>query len=239
MLLAFSYDGADEHAILVMIDRAIDGGLFRELTLSMQVDSMLDILHRADDGLVSEPLDPAYARRLLEDAVSTTDELIDSPQYQPRPVPAAYRKMRALTMARARALSDVAAPPDPLPSSVEIELLKRSFLASDAASVLPANDATSQALDLLVAHFTHQAACHPLHLGPRRILAVLGLPTLAPDQIDVPDVGQILPDVAQSWVTWTAAERGLPSGAAERLRQAVQQARPPLRFGSGEGHDRT
>jgi hypothetical protein len=242
VLCAFSYDGADEHGILAMIDRTLGGGLFRELTLGTHIGPLLDILRGADggsDGFVSSPLDPAHARRLLEDAVATSDELIENRQYKLKPVPAAYRKMRALTLARARALSDVAAPPEPFPGSVEIELLKRAFLASDAVSGLPANDVTSQALDLLVAQFIEQAACHPLHLGPRRVLAVLGLPALAPDGIDNPDLGRILPDVAQAWVCWTAAERGLPHDAVERLGEAAEQACVQLRTANAEGHETT
>jgi hypothetical protein len=233
VLCAFSYDGADEHGILTMIDRAIGGGLLRELTLTTQFAPMLDILHRAGEGFVSEPLDPAYARRLLDDAVATTDEMIEDPQYTPRPVPAAYRKMRALTLARARALSDVTAPPDPMPGTVEIELLKQAFLASDAASALSANDVTRQAVDLLVTQFVEQAGCHPLHLGPRRVLAVLGLPELTSAHTDHPDVGQILPDVANTWISWTAAERNLPSDATERLEQAAHQACTELRHARG------
>jgi hypothetical protein len=242
VLCAFSYDGADEHGILAMIDRTLGGGLFREMLLGTRLDPLLDILRGAgegDDGLVSEPLDPAYGRRLLEEAVATSDELIENRQYKLKPVPAAYRKMRALTLARARVLSDVAAPPEPLPGSVEIELLKRAFLASGAASGLPANDVTIQAIDLLVAHFIEQAACHPLQLGPRRILAVLGLPSLAPDHIDRPGVRRILPDVADAWISWTAAERGLPSDATERLEQAARQACIRLRSADPEGHGTT
>lgn len=140
VLCAFSYDGADEHAILAMIDRTLGDGLFRELTLSTHPDSLRDVLRHAEkgnDGLVSEPLDHAHARRLLQDAISTTDELTENREYKVKPVPAAYRKMRALTLARAHALSPVAAPVEPFPGSVEIELLKRSFLVSGAVTGLP------------------------------------------------------------------------------------------------------
>ena len=241
LLCAFSYDGTDEHAILAMIDRTIGGGLIRELTLGTRLDPMLDVLHHAGDGpdgLVSEPLDPAHARRLFEDAVTTSDELAEDRQYKLRPLPPAYRKMRALTLARARALSDVAAPPSEyLPGSVEIELLKRSFLASAAASALPANEVTSQATDLLLTQFIEEAACHPLRLGPRRVLAVLGLPALASERVENPEVGRLLPDVAHAWISWTATERGLPDDAAERLEEAARQACTRLRSGKSEGDE--
>ncbi|RKR91310.1 hypothetical protein BDK92_5703 [Micromonospora pisi] len=235
VLCAFSYDGDDAHAILALIDRTLGGGLVREITLNMDVDMLLDFLrdaHEDGEDFVNEPLDPAYARRLIEDAIATSDELLEDRQFRLRGMPAAYRKMRALTLARARALSDVAAPPEPFPTTVEIELLKQNFLASGAASGLPANPATSRAVDLLVTHFIEDAACHPLHLGPRRIEAVLGLPTLSPDQIDDPDVGKILPEVADAWIAWTAAERGLDSDATARLEEAADEAR--LRPSSAE-----
>ncbi|MGW0435661.1 hypothetical protein ACWDV4_24355 [Micromonospora sp. NPDC003197] len=240
LLCAFSYGGVDEHGILAMIDRTIGTGLFRELTLSMHVDSLRDIIDIAgneSDGFVSAPLDPAYARRLIEDALATSDELLEDREYRPSPMPTVYRKMRALTLARARALSDVATPPEPFPDSVEIELLKRSFLASDAAAALPSTQETSQALDLLVAHFVEQAACHPLHLGPRRIQAVLGLPTLAADQVDDPNVARILPDVADAWIFWSAVERGLPKDAIDRLTEAARQARTSPHSAEIEGHE--
>ncbi|WP_326557535.1 hypothetical protein [Micromonospora sp. NBC_01796] len=243
VLFAFSYDGEDEHAILAMIDRVVGDGLFRELTLSEHLDSLLEVLRYADEGdegLVSEPLDPAYGRRLLEDAIVTSDELSEDREYKPRPVPAAYRKMRALTLARARALSDVVAPPEPFPSSVEIELLKRTFLTSGAATGLPATDVTSRAVDLLVTQFTDQAAGHPLHLGPRRVLAVLGsLPALTPGYVDDPDVARILPDVAEAWISWTATERGLSDDATERLERATKQACAQLRSARPEDHETT
>ena len=240
VLCAFSYDGVDEHGILAMIDRTIGDGLFRELTLGMRVDPLLEVLRSAeegDEGFVSEPLDPAYARRLIEDAIATSDEILEDRQYQPKPMPAVYRKMRALTLTRARALSDVVAPPDSFPNSVELELLKQSFLGSATAATLPPNEEAGQALDLLFTHFIEQAACHPLHLGPRRITAVLGLPSLAPDQIDNPAVGRVLPDVATAWAAWTAAERGLPRDATERLEQATKQACAELRTANADGHE--
>lgn len=230
VLCAFSYDGADEHTIFAMIDRTLGGGLFRELLAG----SDTDLLHRfTEDGdeFVTAPLEPAYARRLLEDAFETSDELIENRQYKPKPVPAAYRKMRALTLARARALSAVPAPPEPFPSSVEIELLKRTFLASGAATSLPADEVTKRAVDLLVTHFVEMAACHPVHLGPRQIMAVLGLPSLTADAVDDPDLTRILPDVAHAWVCWTAAERGLPSDATEQLENVARQACAELRAG--------
>jgi len=238
VLCAFSYDGADEHAILAMIDRTIGGGLVRELTLGTRVEPWLDLLQHADeggDGLVSAPLDPAVARRLLEDAVATSDELSENPEYTLRPLPATYRKMRALTLARARALSDVSARPEPFPTSVEIELLKRTFLGSAAAAALPGDDATRRALDLLVAQFVDQAACHPLRLGPRRVMAVLGLSTLASGAATDPSVGRVLPDVARAWVRWTAVERGLPGDATERLDGVAEQACTQLRATIGQG----
>lgn len=223
VLCRFSYAGADEHDILALIDRTIGGGLFRELTAGTHLDTLRKI-DEGSDEFVSGPLDPAYARRLLEDALVTSDEVLENREYQMRPAPSAYRKMRALTLARARALSDVAAPPEPFPGSVEIELLKRTFLASGAASGLPASEATGRALDLLVTHFVEQAACHPLHLGPRRVMAVLGLPSLAAEAADDPEVGRILPDVACAWTSWSVVERGLPAEAADRLEQVARQS---------------
>lgn len=241
VLCVFSYDGADEHGILAMIDLAIGGGLFRELTLGTDVDVLRDVLRHADgvDGLVTEPLDPAYARRLFEDAIATSDEVLEDREYQPKLVPVAYRKMRALTLARARALSAAAAPPESLPDSVEIELMKRAFLASGAVSELPAGDVTSRAVDLLVAQFTDRAGCHPLHVGPRQVEAAVGLPDLAPDAIGDPDVSGILPDVVRAWVSWTAVERGLSRDATERLHRAAEQACARLRPADTEGHQST
>lgn len=240
VVCAFSYAGADEHAILAVIDRTLGGGLFRELLLGTNLTPWLDMLRRADeidDGLVSEPLDRAHARRLLEDAIATSDELLENRRYRLKPVPAAYRKMRALTLARARGLSDVAVPPEPLPDSVEIELLKRTFLASGAASELPTDAATRQAVDLLIEQFTEEAACHPLRLGPRRVLAVLGLPALG--RIGNPDVARILPEVASAWVRWTAIERGLTGDAAERLDRAAREACGRLRAAGTGGQPTT
>lgn len=238
VLCAFSYDGDDEHGILAMIDLAVDGGLFRELTLGMDVEVLRDVLRRADgvDGLVTESVDPAYARRLLEDAVATSDEVLEDREYQPNPAPTAYRKMRALTLARARALSDAAAPPDPIPDSVDVELMKRAFLTSDAAAKLPADDVTSQAVDLFVEQLTDRAVCHPLRLGPRRVVAALGLPGLTPDAIGDPDVSDVLPDVVHAWISWTAAERGLSRDATERLQRASEQACARLRSTDSGGH---
>lgn len=236
VLCVFSYDGDDEHGILAMIDLAVDGGLFRELTLGMDVEVLRDVLRRADgvDGLVTEPVDPAYARRLFEDAVVTSDEVLEDRDYQPNPAPAVYRKMRALTLARARALSIAAAPPDPLPDSVDVELMKRAFLASSFGAKLPGGDATSQAVDLFVEQLTDRACCHPMRLGPRRVMAALGLPGLTRDAIGDPDVSDILLDVVQAWAAWTAAERGLSRDATERLQRACEQACARLRStGSG------
>jgi hypothetical protein len=237
LLCAFSYDGADQHGILAMIDLAVGAGLFRELTLSEDVDSLHDVLRRAHgvDGLVTEPLEPAHARRLVEDTVATTDAVIEDDGGESTYVPAAYRKMRALTLSRARALSDVAAPAQPMPDDMEIELLKQAFLGSDSASGLPAGKPTRQAVDLLVATITEQAAAHPMRLGPRGVLATLGLPELACHTVGDPAVAAILPDLARAWVGWTAAERRLPHDATERLVRAAEQGAAQMRSAGTEG----
>lgn len=240
VLAAFSYDGEDEHGVLAIIDRTIGGGRFRELTLGLRVASLLNILDSVDgddDGLVCEPLDPAAARRLLEDAIATSDDVAERPEYKLTPLPSTYRKMRALTLARARRLSDVAAPAEAFPSSVEIELLKQTFLASDAAAGLAGHPATSRAVDLLVDQFVEQAACHPLRLGPRRVLAVLGLPALAAEAATDPPVSRILPEVATAWVGWTAVERQLPPDATARLLDAADRACDGFRSALAAGSD--
>jgi hypothetical protein len=240
VLAAFSYDGEDEHGVLAIIDRAIGGGRFRELTLGLRVASLLNILNSVDggeDGLVSEPLDPATARRLLEDAIATSDEVAERPEYKLTPLPATYRKMRALTLARARRLSDVAAPVEAFPGSVEIELLKQTFLASDAAAGVAGHEATGRAVDLLVGQFVEQAACHPLQLGPRRVLAVLGLPALAAAAATDPAVSRILPEVATAWIGWTAVERRLPADATARLLEATGEACDRFRSALTAGSD--
>lgn len=143
--------------------------------------------------------------------------------------------MRALTLARARGLSDVPSPPEIFPSTVEIELLKQTFLASDAAAGLAGGEPTRQAVDLLVEQFVEQAACHPLHLGPRRVLAVLGLAALATAAAADPAVGRVLPEVATAWIGWSAAERGLPADATERLLSAAGPACERLRSAVADG----
>ncbi|MFC8850764.1 MULTISPECIES: hypothetical protein [unclassified Micromonospora] len=236
VLCAFSYQGDDAHGILLMIDRVIEGGLVRQLTLGTDPDLLRAALRDTTDtqpGFVTEPLDPAYARRLIEDAVATSDEVFEDQGYDPSTAPPAYRKMRALILARARALSADPAPPEPLPDSVELDLVKRAFLASAPACGLPVTDVTVRAVDLLVAHVMREAGGHPVRLGPRRVLAVLGLPDLTPDELGDPDVGRVLPDVAEAWVSWTAAERGLPGDAAQRLVRAAREACEPLRSGPG------
>lgn len=238
VVCGFSYDGDDEHGIMAVIDRAIGGGRFRELTLSLRIDPLRRIVEEAQgtpDGLVSEALDPAVARRLFEDAIDTTDELSERPEYKLSPLPVAYRKMRALTLARARRLSAAPAAEEPFPTTVEIELQKRSFLASPQAAALPTGDATTRAVDLLVDEFVEQAACDPLRLGPRRVVAVLGLPAFAERAGADPAVGELLPTVAAAWIDWTAVQRGLPEEATDRLRQAADQAGTQLRAAMAGG----
>lgn len=237
VVCAFSYDGEDGHEIFVMIDRALGGGMVRELLLNMGSESLLDIVrkqHRSDDGMVSEPLDPALARRLLEDAIATSDELSENKEYKLKPVPVAYRKMRALILSRARALSDVPAPPRALLTTVEVELMKQSFLDSDTASGLPAIEATIRAVDLLVDQFLDRAACHPLDLGPRRVQVILGGPELVAEVQADSDLSRVFPDVAHAWVTWTATERGLSKAATDRLDQVAQDACALLRSSEAE-----
>lgn len=232
VVCAFSYDGEDEHGIFVMIDQALGGGLIRELLLNMKPDSLLDIVRQhdgSDRGMVSEPLDPALARRLLKDAVATSDELTENEEYDLKPVPVAYRKMRALILARARAMSDAPAPPRPGLTTVEVELMKQSFLDSDAASGLPAVEATIRALDLLVDHFLDRAACSPIELGPRRVQVILSGPELVAEVHADPELSQVFADVAYAWISWTATERGLSKAATDHLDQVAREFCAPLR----------
>nr|MDT0660339.1 hypothetical protein [Micromonospora sp. DSM 115978] len=233
---AFSYDGEDAHAIFMLVDRALGGGMVRELLLTMNPDSYLAIVRKAEGGeecLVSEALDPALGRRLFEDAIATSDELSENKEYKIRPVPTSYRKMRALVLARARALADEPAPPMPGITTVEVELLKQSFLDSDAAADLPPVEPTIRAVDLLVDHFLDRAACHPIELGPRRVKVILEGSSLVDEVHGDPELRQVFADVACAWVHWTTTERNLSPAATDRLNQVARESSAALRPDAG------
>jgi hypothetical protein len=51
----------------------------------------------------------------------------------------------------------------------------------------------------------------------------------APDAIDDPDIGRVVPDTTDAWITWSATERGRPNDAAERLSTKRPGKRVPTR----------
>jgi hypothetical protein len=204
-----------EHAMLVLIDHTL-GGLAKDVFFTDAVaGSVSDLRYElaATPVALLEPVEPAAARRWLQQAFTVTDGLVE-PRINEDLAP-----HRAMALARIRQLPaslDETAVPSP---RAVPETLVEEFLASPEAAGLPDAELARRWADLLVDRAVERDDA-PARVGPGMLDEVL--------LVDVPDhavldaaAKQAMPTVLSAWTRWAGRHQGLSVVAAEWLENAL------------------
>jgi hypothetical protein len=247
VICLFNYAGADEHALVVVVDYNA-GGMLKDGWVTSQVSTLLDRCRELagpdkDDTaaffrLVSAPT----ARRLLESALLVTDSLTDPP------VSASFPSYHAFVRARVRTLPPtgpkVAAVSEPPALAARKHtwrpdrraMLVAEFLASDEAEDLSDTEAASRCTDHIVDYG------RPLRVSPAKMETFL-LDWL-PRKVMLTSAEQhAMPHVLLAWARWAGAKSGLDGYAIGKTLDAVFETmsafstvyRDPASFGLEPG----
>jgi hypothetical protein len=217
LLSVFGY-GRREHGLVALVDFNHLGGWVKDLFVTPEPAKVLRELHKAarsEPFAVLDQVDPAEARRLLEDGLAATDAT-----WEPE-VSDEFRQFRALALARCRAMPEPDRPGRPAPEidDAERDAIVADFLASPYASQL-SEEAARYGTRLLVDFGADYDAGKPLRVSPAKIAGFLL--DWVPAKVILDDADRdALPGVVSAWVHWAGERTGLPpAGVAELVRVA-------------------
>jgi hypothetical protein len=244
----FSYDGAEPHALILVVDYNAHG-MLSDGWVTSQVDTLLE---RCRDGATAEvtaghgafrAVAPAQARHMLESALGVTHTIPDPP------VSKSFASYHAFIRSRIRALP----PPDsgvkparspadglatwladnePGPAwtgaasrqqawrSDRRAMLVAEFLASDEAEDLSDRKAASRCADHIISYGCEQDFGRPLRMSPAKAETFL-LDWLPRKIMLSPAEQHAMPHVLAAWARWTGRRCGLSGEAIRQTLDAV------------------
>jgi hypothetical protein len=220
LLAVFGY-GQREHGLVALVDFNHLGGWVKDLFVTPEPSRVLRELRKAAQ---SEPfaaldqVDPADARRMLEDGLAATEAT-----WEPE-VSDELRQFRALALARCRAMPDAGRPAQPMPEidTAAREAIVAEFLASPAAAGLP-DEAARYGARLLVDFGADYDAGKPLRVSPAKIAGFLLDWVPAKVILDEAD-RDALPGVVAAWARWAGERTGLDPAAVAQLGDVARDA---------------
>jgi Plasmid pRiA4b ORF-3-like protein/Domain of unknown function (DUF1841) len=233
LLSVFGY-GRREHGLVALVDFNHLGGWVKDLFVTPEPARVLGELRKAahsEPFAVLDQVDPAEARRLLEDGLAATDAT-----WEPE-VSDELRQFRALALARCRAMPEPDHPGRPMPEidSAERDALVAEFLASPHASRLP-GEAARYGARLLVDFGADYDAGKPLRVSPAKIAGFLL--DWVPAKVILDDADRdALPDVVTAWVRWAGERSGLDPAAVAHLVDVALDCREDFREAYDQGAD--
>ncbi len=217
----FSYD-ADRHALLVLLDFSHLGGWVKDVWITDQPDEVLTGLREQAaeqaDMAVLDRIDPAVARRMIEDGFAATDAT-----WQPG-VAQTFGEYRAVALARCRALPEPTAPP---PEPVEVSELERAalveeFIASREAKALPDTPTTRYCVRLIVDFGADHDNGRLLRISPVKVETFLH--DWLPREVILDESERdAMPMVVVAWTRWAARHSQLPDPAFEEVLEVAQE----------------
>jgi hypothetical protein len=214
LLVVFSY-GLRRHGLVALVDFNHLGGWVKDLFVTVEPAAMLRELRnaaRSEPLSVLDRVDPAEARRLLEQGLAATDAT-----WMPE-VSQELRQCRALALARCRAMPEPerVAEPEREIGEAERAAIVAEFLASPHARGLPDGEAVPICARLLVDFGADYDDGKPLRVSPAKIEGFLLDWVPAKAMLDDTD-RDAMPAVVTAWVRWAGERTGLPAEAAADL----------------------
>jgi Plasmid pRiA4b ORF-3-like protein/Domain of unknown function (DUF1841) len=213
LLSVFGY-GSDEHGLVALVDFNHLGGWVKDLFVTPEPARVLRELRktaRSEPDAVLDQVDPAEARRLLEDGLAATDAT-----WEPE-VSDELRQFRALALARCRAMPELDRPAQPVPEIDDSgrDAIVTEFLASRHAAGLP-DEAARYGARLLVDFGADYDAGKPLRVSPAKIAGFLL--DWVPAKVILDDADRdALPGVVTAWARWAGERTGLDPAAVAQL----------------------
>jgi hypothetical protein len=213
LLSVFGY-GSREHGLVALVDFNHLGGWVKDLFVTPEPARVLRELRKtalSESFAVLDQVDPAEARRLLEDGLAATDAT-----WEPE-ISDELRQFRALALARCRAMPepDRLAQPVPEIDSAERDAIVADFLASPHVAGLP-EEAARYGARLLVDFGADYDAGRTLRVSPAKIVGFLL--DWVPAKVVLDEVDRdALPGVVTAWVHWAGERTGLDSAAVAHL----------------------
>ncbi len=244
VICVFSYAGEEPHALVSVVDYNA-AGMIRDGWVSSQVDKLLDHCRRSSVPAGARPeesfrqVDPPQARKMLEAALTATDDAEDPP------VSDTFAARHAFIRARIRALPPASGragrPKRPYWSTERRALLAAEFLASDEAEELSDRQAASRCTDLIIDFGCDQDSGRPQRMSPAKVQNfMLGW---LPRKVLLSAADQnAMPHVVGAWTRWSGRLRGLPDLAVSQTLDTLFDSmstfsriyRDPAEFGLDE-----
>jgi Domain of unknown function (DUF1841) len=213
LLAMFGY-GSREHGLVALVDFNHLGGWVKDLFVTPEPARVLRELRtaaRSEPFTVVDRVDPAEARRLLEDGLAATEAT-----WEPE-VTEEFRQFRALALARCRAMPEPDRPAQPAPEvdDAQRDAIVAEFLASPHAASLP-DEAARYGARLLVDFGADYDAGKPLRVSPAKTAGFLL--DWVPAKVVLDDADRdALPDVVVTWVRWAGERTGLDASAVAEV----------------------
>jgi len=233
LLAVFGY-GRREHGLVALVDFNHLGGWVKDLFLTQEPARVLRQLReaaRSEPFAVLDEVDPAEARRLLEDGLAAT-EVTWEPEVSDE-----FRQFRALALARCRAMPEPDHPAQPLPEidNAARDTIVAEFLASPHVAGL--RDEVAQYGARLVVDFgADYDAGKPLRVSPAKIAGFLLDWVPAKVILDESD-RDALPGVVTAWVRWAGEQTGLDPAALAQLVEVAHDCGEDFREAYDQGGD--
>ena len=233
LLAVFGY-GSREHGLVALVDFNHLGGWVKDLFVTPEPARVLRELRKtalSEPFAVLDQVDPAEARRLLEDGLAATDAT-----WEPE-VSDELRQFRALALARCRAMPEPDRPAQPVPEidNAARDAIVAEFLASPHAAGLP-DEAARHGARLLVDFGADYDAGKPLRVSPAKIAGFLL--DWVPAKVILDDADRdALPHVVTAWVRWAGERTGLGPAAVAQLADVARDCGEDFREAYEEGAD--
>jgi hypothetical protein len=220
LLMVFDY-GRRRHGLVALVDFNHLGGWVKDLFITAEPARALRELRKAalSESLATlEQVDPAEARRLLEDGLAATDAT-----WEPE-VTEELRQCHALALARCRAMPapDRAGEPEPEVGETEREAIVAEFLASPHARGLPDAETAQCCARLLVDFGADYDDGKPLRVSPAKVEGFLY--DWVPAKVMLDDADRdAMPGVVTAWVRWAGERTSLPAEALVELAEVATE----------------
>jgi len=201
------------HGLSIMVDFNHLGGWAQDILLADDIEQVVAMMREtaadSDGTALFTELDPAEARRLLEDAFAATDMTM-----QPE-VSTDFAELRALALARLRELPESSSRTEPAEINDNArDQVVREFLASPEAADLPSGDGLEYCVRLIVDYGADYDGGKVLRVSPAKT-EIFMLGWLPKKVVLEPDDRALMPRVMPAWIRWAGSRQGLPSVALD------------------------